>query len=98
MEHEVRWIDSGREPKVKPDPAWPNGVDLDTGVRPACRVELPYPAKRIGYYLITCYQCDTQAVCTTAGRPDDPRSMMVPCKIGASEWTLAPCVKFQSVK
>jgi hypothetical protein len=75
------WIDGNREPKVKPDPAFPIGKDLDiSDGRPSCKTALPYPAKRIGHYLVKCDVCGTNALITTAGRPDDPRSVTLPCK------------------
>lgn len=77
----VRWIDGGREPKCAPDPAYPTGIDLDVsdGRTPACTVILPYPAKRCGHYEIICSECKFSAAITTAGRPDDPRSVKLPC-------------------
>lgn len=79
MAHTIGWIDRGREPQVKPNPAFPDGIDLDPGERPACKVALPYPAKRAGFYVVRCEICDTTTVVTAAGRPDDPRSIMLPC-------------------
>lgn len=79
---DIDWIDSGREPQNPPDPAFPDGVDvassIDTG--PTCYVALPYPARRCGAYTVRCRRCGFTAVVTTAGRPDDPRSITVPCK------------------
>lgn len=76
----TQWIDGWREPKVSPNPDYPDGKDIDLGERPACKVELPYPAKRIGFYFVECETCHGNALITTAGRPDDPRSVMLPCK------------------
>lgn len=84
MTHTVEWIDQGHWPQVKPNPAYPDGKDLDSGERPACKVALPYPAKRIGYYFVECDTCKANALITTAGRPDDPRSVMLPCKAKGS--------------
>lgn len=80
----VAWIDRGREPKCEPNPAYPDGVDLDVtdGKVPACTVLLAHPAKRCGYYSVTCKLCKFSVVCTTAGRPDDPRSIKLPCDLG----------------
>ena len=80
----AKWIDRHLEPKQKPDPAYPLGIDVDmtvAGERSArsCTTALPYPAKRIGYYVIECSRCGIRVVVTTAGRPDDPRSVKVPC-------------------
>jgi C4-type Zn-finger protein len=43
--------------------------------------ELPYPAKRCGIYLVVCERCGYSAAITTAGRPDDPRKVTLPCKL-----------------
>lgn len=80
--HEVIWIDRHREPQCPPDPAFPDGKHIDAGVEPSCRVELPYPAPRCGYWLVRCHACHTDALVTTAGRPDDPRSIKLPCERG----------------
>lgn len=80
---EIAWLDSGKEPTCKPDPMYPNGVELDLSMdaSKACTVELPYPAPRIGMYRIKCRICKLTAACTTAGRIDDPRSVRLPCKL-----------------
>lgn len=80
----VTWLDHGREPQCAPDPAFPAGKDLDmTRVLvegwPTCKVDLPYPAKRCGLYLVECNACGMTIGVTTAGRPDDPRSVRVGC-------------------
>ena len=78
----IIWIDGGREPLLKPDPRYPDGIDLDLskGARLVCDIRLPYPAKRCGLYFIKCETCCQNFVVTTAGRPDDPRSVKVACK------------------
>lgn len=80
---EITWHDSGREPQVKPNPAYPKGIDLDASMsgRPFCMTALPYPAARCGHYLVVCRSCGTRVACTTAGRPDDPRSIRFPCRM-----------------
>jgi len=81
MKFNVEWIDSHREPKCAPDPAYPAGKDLDiSGGAPSCFVELPYPARRCGIYMIDCEQCGMTIAITTAGRIDDPKSLRMPCK------------------
>lgn len=77
----IKWIDRHREPKCPPNPAFPEGVDVDVsdGAR-SCQTPLPYPAPRCGVYVVTCDVCGYAAGFTTAGRPDDPRSVRVPCK------------------
>lgn len=80
----VTWIDRKRDPINPPNPAYPNGVDLDIskGAARTCKTDLPYPAKRCGLYVIACEVCGLSVGVTTAGRPDDPRSVVVPCKLG----------------
>src|SRR6516162_3254982 len=76
----VTWIDGHREPQCAPNPAYPDGVVIHApeGVR-ACAVNLPYPAKRCGFYRVHCTMCGTVVLITTAGRPDDPRQVEIPC-------------------
>jgi hypothetical protein len=79
----AKWIDGGREPQCPPDPAYPDGihVDLTMGTFPSCKVKLdPYPTPRCGYFAVKCGKCGYAAILTTAGRPDDPRSVKLPCK------------------
>lgn len=80
----ILWIDRHREPQCAPNPHYPNGIDLDItkGQHPHCTVKLPYPAKRCGFYRIDCQLCNFSVAITTAGRPDDPRSIKLPCKRG----------------
>lgn len=81
---EATWIDGGQEPQCRPNPNYPNGIDVDAsqGASRTCRIDLPYPAKRCGAYLVTCDVCDLSVGVTTAGRPDDPRSVKVACNVG----------------
>ena len=82
--HTVEWLDSGREPVCSPDPRYPEGIDVPRldGEQNHCKVLLPYPAKRCGLYIVTCSLCDSVIGLTTAGRPDDPRSVEMPCYVG----------------
>jgi hypothetical protein len=77
----VTWINGGREPQYPPNPAFPNGRDVDyTGTAGGgCLVQLPYPAKGCGSYLIECNECPVRYTVTTTGRHDDPRSVRLPC-------------------
>lgn len=78
---DVTWIDSGREPQVAPNPDYPDGIDIDgrTGGASSCRVRLGYPAARCGVYHLRCRHCGATVLLTTAGRPDDPRSVILSC-------------------
>jgi len=78
----VEWIDHGREPQCEPNPEYPNGIDFDgtNGEGKSCTVDLPYPASRCGVYHVICEKCGMRVMITTAGRPDDPRSLKMPCK------------------
>lgn len=79
----IEWIDRGREPQCEPNPNFPEGVDADCRLSPierGCSAELPYPAPRCGYFYVECRRCGTNALITTAGRPDDPRTVTLACK------------------
>jgi hypothetical protein len=78
----VEWIDRGFEPWCKPSPNFPNGTYLDftEGQVRTCETSLPYPAKRCGYFRVSCSACGLQCLVTTAGRVDDPRFLKVACK------------------
>jgi hypothetical protein len=78
----VKWIDRDHEPKNPPNPKYPFGVDIDVskGNRLTCSTLLPYPAQRIGFYIINCDRCGQSAMISTAGRPDDPRSVKLACR------------------
>jgi hypothetical protein len=81
----IVWLDSGREPQCPPNPDYPNGIDVpsprhgEAGFK-FCTVTLPYPAKRCGSYVIECTKCGFRVGITTAGRPDDPRSVELECQ------------------
>ena len=78
---ELEWLDAGREPQCQPNPAYPNGMDIGPSERPGvCKLVLPYPAKRCGAYVARCTKCGASVGVTTAGRPDDPRSVGVICR------------------
>jgi hypothetical protein len=81
MSFKIQWFDHGREPKCPPDPRFPDGKDLIDGtlIGKSCRVDLPYPAKRCGHYVVECETCGLRVGFTTAGRPDDPRSATLAC-------------------
>lgn len=92
---DIVWRDGEREPSQKPNPDYPQGIDLDAnkysalpGRVPTCVVKLPYPAERIGVYVITCQRCGFSTGCTTAGRVDDPRSITIPCKTRRGQGTI----------
>ena len=77
----IEWIDSGREPQCRSNPNYPTGMDVDvaSGAADACKVNVPYPAKRCGMYVVQCRLCGYSVAVTTAGRKDDPRSVRFPC-------------------
>jgi hypothetical protein len=80
----VKWRDGGREPQCAPDPSYPDGIDIDLRLdkgRPSCSTDLPYPAKRCGAFIIECLHCGIRVGLATAGRLDDPRSVIIPCKL-----------------
>lgn len=77
----IEWVDGHREPQCSPDLRYPEGVHIDvTKGAPGCICNLPYPAKRCGHFYVECTTCGTNAIITTAGRFDDPRTAKLPCK------------------
>jgi hypothetical protein len=82
MTLKVSWVDRGYEPKCSPDPRYPEGIDLDLskGATFTCETKLtPYPTPRCGLFAISCDRCAQRIIITTAGRPDDPRSIKLAC-------------------
>ena len=82
MTFKIEWIDKHREPTCPAMPEYPNGIDV-TFAKPgqkSCKVDVPYPAKRCGMYVIECEECGLRVAATTAGRADDPRSVRIPCE------------------
>jgi hypothetical protein len=76
----VKWLDRGRPPRGAPDPDYPNGIAIDHGERPACLVTLPYMTKQhVGLWYVECAKCRANVLITMASRPDDPKSVMLPC-------------------
>lgn len=81
----IHWIDRRRPPRAVPNPAFPDGVDIDmrkSEHEPACRVTLPYPTgrKNVGTWLVNCKGCGCTAIISAASRPDDPRSVLISCR------------------
>lgn len=68
-------------PGVAPDPAFPEGVDIDLseGHPRTCAARLPHYAGLLGMYEVRCMVCDLSVAITSAGRADDPRLIRVPC-------------------
>ena len=76
----VTFLSRRRMAQCEPNPEFPNGRDIDTKIRPACKVDIPYPAECVGTWIIYCDECKSTIGVTAAGRPDDPKSIMFPCK------------------
>ena len=79
----VTWLDAGRRARVKSDPRYPYGIDIDisAGASMTCMTALPYLASGCGSWLIVCDSCELQTIVTAAGRLDDPRSFKTACKV-----------------
>jgi len=82
---DIKWVDGGRPPKVKPDPAYPDGKIIFAPVTSAdgaqCQIDLPYPSphENIGQWHIKCKDCGLKLVVTAASRPDDAKRVFTPC-------------------
>lgn len=81
--HTIEFQPSGRgKARCAPNPDYPKGkaVDASEG-HTACDVELPYPASECGAWIVRCKACGMSAAVTAAGRPDDPISVKIACKL-----------------
>jgi hypothetical protein len=81
--HTVNFHPNGRGKAIcAPNPDFPTGIDVDVSEgRTSCTIELPYPAPECGSYIVHCKACGIGVAVTAAGRPDDPRSLTIACKI-----------------
>jgi hypothetical protein len=80
----VSFVPSGRgKAQCPPNPQYPNGIAItaNKGNEPSCKAELPYPAPECGYHLVECALCNVSVGITAAGRPDDPISIEILCKL-----------------
>lgn len=83
MTIDVRFIDGGRKATEKPNPKYPDGMDVNLAphaLAKICARNVPYPAPRCGFYEIKCRVCAFAGIISVAGRADDPRSVAIPCK------------------
>ncbi len=81
--HSVEFLPSGRgKAQCESNPNFPNGikVDISDGLI-ACTKDLPYPAPECGTWIVRCAACGMSIGVTAAGRPDDPISVTMPCKL-----------------
>jgi len=78
----IEFKPSGRgKARCAPNPDCPDGSHADTADgQTGCVVDLPYPAPECGAWIVQCAACGMSAAITAAGRPDDPRSVRIPCK------------------
>jgi len=78
----VTFLSHNRQPRCAPNPVYPEGIDVDLskGAKASCMTALPYPAECCGAWLIVCRACSQHYVVTAAGRPDDPRTVRLPCE------------------
>jgi hypothetical protein len=79
---DIKFLTAGRKATQPPNPAYPNGIDIDVsrGADRTCVVKLPSPARCCGVWHVKCRACGFVAAVTAAGRPDDPRTLRMPCK------------------
>lgn len=78
----IDWSDGHRETRYPADATYLNGCAIDVALDAprACRVQLPYPAKGCGHWVVICRVCDYAIALGTAGRRDDPSSVRIPCR------------------
>jgi hypothetical protein len=71
-----------KPPQCPPNQSYLSGMHIDysMGAKKACVFDVP-AAKGTGFVLVECMKCGYRAATTVAGRPDDVRSVKIPCKI-----------------
>ena len=79
---DVKFLSHGRKAQCQPDPKFPDGqvIDVSRNANQKCAVDVPYPAECIGAWMLTCKSCGRTVGITAAGRPDDPKGVIVDCK------------------
>lgn len=87
---EIKFYPSGRgKARNKPNPRYPNGQDIvvlpPKYEGPTCKFALQYPAPECGHFIIDCLLCGVRGAVTAAGRPDDPKSITIPCNFNEGE-------------
>lgn len=84
--HTVKFLSDGRRAQCAPNPAYPNGIEIDAtqNGEAGCWVDLPYPAECVGKWYVECEACGGTTLITAAGRPDDPKRVKLPCKLPRS--------------
>lgn len=82
VQFEIKFLSHHRKPKCAPNPAFPDGMDVDLtqGAKVACLANVPYPAECCGIWIVKCSKCGFTAAITAADRPDDVRTAAIPCK------------------
>jgi len=86
-QHSIEFVPSGRgKAQCPPDPAYPEGIEIDLAGHAAawCWVHLPYPAPECGHFVVRCKLCRFSAAVTAAGRPDDPKTLRIPCDLSTA--------------
>lgn len=79
---DIKFHSHNRKARCVPNPAYPHGIDVDMshGAALTCKTEIPYPAKCVGAWIVECNTCGLLVAITAAGRSDDPRCVVLPCK------------------
>lgn len=87
MALKTTFITDGSAPHCAPNPAHPNGLDADAsrGAAKTCTTALQYPAPSRGLHIIECSECGLKLGATAAGRPDDPKSIKVACRVAGDD-------------
>jgi hypothetical protein len=74
------WISRNRKPQNPSDPRYPDGIDIDASRgQTFCSTTFPHPTAECGLWIVECDVCNQRVMLTTAGRPDDPRSLKLAC-------------------
>jgi hypothetical protein len=83
----IEFTPNGRgKAQCPPNPKFPCGTIIDGAHdKIGCAVNLPYPGPECGALVVTCLKCGVRAGVTCAGRVDDPKVLIIACKIDKKE-------------
>lgn len=78
---DIKFLSHNRKAQCAPDPKYPDGMvaDVSHGAQQKCAIDIPYPAECVGAWVIKCKECGRSVAITAAGRPDDPKAVIVDC-------------------
>jgi hypothetical protein len=80
------WLSEARWAQHPHDPRYPLGLLFDASAGgPCCEVALEHPTPCVGKWITNCDLCKNPCHRERGGRPDDPYTVRLACKLKGSE-------------